>query len=111
MKLRDIFGSASCGLNLVDKYKALILLVMLCACSSKFAALPRPTDSSFEGAWLGQSTNSQELTTRVRLFFFRSVETVLEVRIVALLKRHRALTAITTARLMLVSIHRDFKSL
>lgn len=72
MKLRDIFGSASCALNLADKYKALILLVMLCACSSKFAALPRPADSSFEAAWLGQSTNSQELTTRVRLFFFRS---------------------------------------
>jgi hypothetical protein len=56
------------------KYRALILLVMLCACSSKFAALPRPADSSFEGAWLGQSVNSQELTTRVRLFFFRSGE-------------------------------------
>ena len=74
MNVHDIFASASYALNLVDKYKTLIILVMLSACSSKFGALPRPTDCSFEGAWLGQSINSQELTTRVRLFFFRSGE-------------------------------------
>jgi hypothetical protein len=74
MNLRDIFASASYAFSFVDKYRALILLVMLFACSSQSAALRRPADSSFEGAWLGQSINSQELTTRVRLFFFRSGE-------------------------------------
>jgi hypothetical protein len=55
-----------------NRYKMLVLLMTLCACSSRSAALKKSGGNSFEGAWLGRSVNSQELTTKVRLFFFRS---------------------------------------